>query len=422
MSSVIRKIPRCLATAATPRPCWLVALAVAAACGGRSALHAAQGAGGASPGQLGGSGGSGGATAYGATSGTGGATGSGGTSAVTTVYCLPPFGAVVAQTNHEDPAGCAGRCSASSPSTAECIADSCRVTLADCQDSPVGIAVDATHVYWTTSGAQANAWQGTVMKVPRAGGMPITLATGQPYPGDIAVDATSVYWIVGMNSYERAVMKLPLAGGTGTPLLSGQRSLGSSIAVDGTSAYFTDIGEGGNVGQGSVLKVAKDGGPPTTLAAAQWYPYAIALDADNLYWTNRGDGTNPMGGSVMKVSLRGGTPVTLASGQTYPSAIAVDADNVYWLNGVAYAGTSADIMKMPLQGGTPVTLASGHDTPVGIAVDSRNLYWTTPGANSVMQLPLAGGTPTIFAIGKYPLSIIANADWVYWLDSPVVFF
>jgi hypothetical protein len=38
----------------------------------------------------------------------------------------------------------------------------------------------------------------------------------------------------------------------------------------------------------------------------------------------------------------------------------------------------------------------------------------------MMKVPLQGGTPTVLANGRYPTSIVVSADWVYWLDCPVV--
>ena len=65
------------------------------------------------------------------------------------------------------------------------------VPIAMGQTGPLGIAVDATHVYWTTYG------DGTVMKVPLAGGsaLPLAsnLATTSRHPSAIAVNATFVY-------------------------------------------------------------------------------------------------------------------------------------------------------------------------------------------------------------------------------------
>jgi len=71
------------------------------------------------------------------------------------------------------------------------------------QGSSLGIAVDATRVYWT------NVNGGTVMTVPIVGGTPTHLASGQANPLGIAVDATRVYWTT---DEDGTVMKVPTAG------------------------------------------------------------------------------------------------------------------------------------------------------------------------------------------------------------------
>jgi hypothetical protein len=49
-----------------------------------------------------------------------------------------------------------------------------------------------------------------------------------------------------------------------------------------------------------------------TLASAQPGPQHIVVDASSVYWTNTGSFQD---GSVMKVAKDGGTPVALAAGQ-----------------------------------------------------------------------------------------------------------
>ncbi|MBV9946094.1 MAG: hypothetical protein JOZ69_04515, partial [Myxococcales bacterium] len=204
------------------------------------------------------------------------------------------------------------------------------IRLASAEEAPCAIAVDAMNVYWMSGCDQLNS--GSVMKLPFGGGPPILLASGQTFPIastsflayvpiGFAVDATSVYWTT-----SDSVMKVATGGGAPIALASAQSFLSprtgiavhGGLAVDGASVYWA-TGD-------AIMKVPTGGGPATVLASAQPSPCGIALDAASVYWTNE-DGT------VMKVSKEGGAPAVLVSGQPLMTAgLAVDATSVYWMN------------------------------------------------------------------------------------------
>jgi hypothetical protein len=174
-----------------------------------------------------------------------------------------------------------------------CVGGVCQpVTLAFGQNGALGIAVDATSVYFTTFYDD-----GAVMKVPLAGGTAIALASAQDSPMSLVVDGVNVYWT---NWDGGTVMAAPIGGGSATTLASGQSSP-QGIVVDATSVYFTTGGtSAANYDDGTVMKVPIGGGPATALATGQNYPLGIAVDATSVYWTNQAD---PMSsGMVMKLT------------------------------------------------------------------------------------------------------------------------
>jgi streptogramin lyase len=284
------------------------------------------------------------------------------------------------------------------------------LVLAKDQNSPSGIAVDATSVYWTTYSPSPN---GTVCKVPIGGGTIRTLAKGQAFPYGIAVDATGVYWTNDDNPGN--ISTVPVDGGSVVTLASGPGlKQPFSIAVGSGSVYWTNqtadtvdqIGiDGGTVkklaavggvsgitldptsvyftGIGSIYKVAMDGGTVSTVAmGAGITPTGIAVDSMNVYWTNMMNT-----GQVLMAPIDTGLVFTLASGQNDPDGIAIDGKSVYWTN-TADPGT---VQKVSIEGGAVTNLAEEQKRPMAIAVDGANVYWTTTGdgtagTGAVMQI------------------------------------
>ena len=286
-----------------------------------------------------------------------------------------------------------------------CQAGQCQpATLASSLSKPWGIALSATHVYWTNTG------DGTVMTVPIAGGVAATvLASGQSNPMSIAVDATNVYWaatgggtvmkcalggcagtptalasalsspwgiaVDAANAYWTAggaVSRIALTAATAASAVGSESKTAYPIAVDATSAYWAD-----SVGAVFKCALAGCGSSPTTLSGSVFVGPAdgLALDAGNVYWTNSGIGT------VNKIAKTGSTSTVLALTQSSPMAIAVDATNVYWAN-----NGDGTIMKIPLGGGTATTVASGQSGPAGLVVDATYVYWTNQTGGTVMRV------------------------------------
>jgi hypothetical protein len=257
------------------------------------------------------------------------------------------------------------------------------VTLASIDGTNIGsIAIDAAHVYWTVEDLDV----GTVMRAPLGGGAAETIATNQNAPLGVAVDATSVYWTnYGLGNSnapsQNTVMRAPLDGGAATTIAMGGNPYG--LAVDGANVFYTVPG-------GQVMSAPLDGGAASVLTASP-EPTAIAVDATNVYWLDR------KAGEVRSMPKVGGAVVTLAtfppratgSSDVTPNQLAVGSAAIYWVVPLAASGASCSagtVMSAPLDGGAS-TIAPAQANPQGIAINASDVYWTNYDEGDVRKLP-----------------------------------
>jgi hypothetical protein len=168
-------------------------------------------------------------------------------------------------------------------------------------EPPTAIALDGATVYFAAAGV-------SLLSCAPSGCAPIVVGGT---PTAIAVGGTSI--VVGTRTAGSpgAIASCPLAGcSAGLMLLTSRVSYCAGIAADVMGVYFTDRGtvDGGPVpsGVGMVGKcpIAGCNQEPAPLAGFVNFPQQIAVDGTSAYWTDFGSGTDAHGsddGRVMAI-------------------------------------------------------------------------------------------------------------------------
>jgi hypothetical protein len=279
------------------------------------------------------------------------------------------------------------------------------------------IAVDDASVYWLEHGDGDRLSPGRLLRISKCGGDPITLAPTPNYPSGLALDATHVYWSSMSSSGEGSVMSVPITGGTATTLAMGGNA--KALAVNSVFAYWTDLNAG-------AFSVPKAGDATLGLVEGEATWSSIAATDEDVVWTQSFFAMGlPAGWAVSGILFGGGPTWTLASSTTGGAdSVVIDGNDVYFIASTSESGAKASISRVPLGGGAPTVLVTAH--PSSLAVDATYVYWTDDasptGPNSIQRVAKTGGTPEVLAskLEFPPWSIAVDATRVYWTSGDLV--
>ena len=235
------------------------------------------------------------------------------------------------------------------------------VTTIESTSSARGLGVDASNTFWAQSGG--------IMRDTLTSGAIATPLTGVSSPYGVALDATHVYFTAGSSS--GSVQRIGKSG-AGLDVILANQSTPRGIAVDDTYVFWANQG-------GTIWSAEKGTLTSKSLATAQSSPEGIAADGTNVYWTNHASI-----GSVMACKRDGSAaPFSISSIEQSPHGIAVDANYVYWTSTNASQGY---VKRAPKTGAGPTLIIAqvpnSSQDPLPLAIDPNYAYFAAGGSGS----------------------------------------
>jgi hypothetical protein len=155
---------------------------------------------------------------------------------------------------------------------------------------------------------------------------------------------------------------------------------------------------------------------PVVIAGGQAHPVALVLRGGKVYWTN--GGTFGMSdGTVKRVAHEGGKPAVIASAQAWPRDITADDTHVFWTNGGAGTPGTGSLMQAALGSAGGTELTGGLSWPEGVVADSSNLYYTEPGSSDISIFSIGLNEKQKFQVGNYPYRVAKGTKNLYWVNE-----
>jgi hypothetical protein len=261
-------------------------------------------------------------------------------------------------------------------------------TLVRNQAKPARIALDATHVYWT------NALGASVMRAPKSGGMPELLSSAIQ-PTDLAVVGDSVYWVNNLSQSAYELRKGPRSGGTSTQVI---RCLNEREGFDPAAAAVTLLVEEGTwlfLGcpqpsfQFAVARIDTSNGDAITsvLGRRLYRRPDVAVSGPSFF--NLAGGTAVTLYDFDKTSGKEGSSYTLRGISVpafSPGQLVASACGLYWWDEGSTIAAKDDLVSyVPF--GAPISIFKGAVDPRRTVVDGGTIFWTEKGAVAKMPVP-----------------------------------
>ena len=199
---------------------------------------------------------------------------------------------------------------------------------------PTILASDGQHLYWV------DLFENAILRVPILGGATTQVAPLEEWvPLSMIVDETSVY--LGVVPFEilegpmpGSILVAPKGGGVLATLISGVE-WPAQIVADSTHLYWAAVGtlnfpQESLASNGKIERARKSGQERQALAEDLSAPLGLALDGDVLYFGQTGLADDDPTVGVYRVAKTGG-PVTTINDETVAAGLSVTDDSiVFW--------------------------------------------------------------------------------------------
>ena len=236
-----------------------------------------------------------------------------------------------------------------------------------------GVAVDATHVYFT-------AYDGAIRKVPIGGGVVTTLQGPNPadpnfaYPFYAAIANGNVYFASGSSSgpARNRLSRIATTGGGSASVITTAVGQIGGLEADATNLYWTD--QAGTLGTIGVWPLA--GGPVGTLATGELEPLRMTLNATHVFW-DRNIGSCGDAVTIRTVPKDGSLAAsTVVSAAVAPGGLAADAGGaIYWNDTCTGAGSLGPVTRF--SGGATAVVAGNAAAGAGssLVIDGAEIFY-----------------------------------------------